>query len=154
MRKSRASCCGNNYLDQVRQRYDIAYAETQKITAKLYLALEKKRALDDYEKKHGQTLAKAASVDSATRKRADSLKRIVQKTLDCPYCFKELGENPHLDHIYPVHMGGLSSIENLIWCCAKCNLLKSNKGLILFIREQVLPLEKIVQRLHALGKHI
>lgn len=144
----------NNYLNQVKAKYEVAYRENGKIHANLWKAYEKKRAIEDHEKKHGNVLAKAASVDKSTRSRAGSLKRVVPLTDKCPYCAGELGEIPHLDHIYPVHMGGLSSLENLVWCCAHCNVSKGGKGLILFLREQGLPFELVIERLHALGKHV
>lgn len=120
----------------------------------LDIAKVKKEALDRFEGKHGNVFAKAASVDRLTRSRAGSLKRLVQKTEFCPYCGNKLGKNAHLDHIYPVARGGLSIIENLVWCCEDCNKIKSEKGLLQFLTERGVNLDTAFQRLRALGKHI
>jgi len=132
-------------------KYDNRVIEIRK---QLLLAKEKKAAVECYEAKYGKDFAKVASVNNRTRNRADSLKRLVEKTKDCPYCGSELGMNPHLDHIYPVDTGGLSIVKNLIWCCSTCNMMKTNKGLIQFLRERGIPIEQAMLRLHSLGKHV
>lgn len=124
------------------------------IEKQLSLAEEKKAAIERFEAKHGKALAKAATADNKTRKRVTSLKSLVKKTKDCPYCGSDLGVESHLDHIYPVTKGGLSIIENLVWCCSTCNGLKSDKGLMQFLKEQGLPIEQTLTRLHSLGKHV
>lgn len=124
------------------------------IQSQLLLAEEKKEALERFDAKHGKAFAKAAAADNQTRSRATSLKRIVKKTKDCPYCGAELGANPHLDHIYPVSKGGLSIVENLVWCCATCNGLKNDKGLMQFLKERGASIEQTLTRLHSIGKHV
>lgn len=121
---------------------------------KLALAEEKRAAIARFEAKHGKALAKGAAADKETRKRVTNLKVVVKKTKDCPYCGGDLGAEPHLDHIYPVTKGGLSIVENLIWCCSTCNGLKSDKGLMQFLKEQGLPIEQTLTRLHSIGKHV
>ena len=121
---------------------------------KLALAEEKRAAIERFEAKHGKALAKGAAADNKTRKRVTNLKVVVKKTKDCPYCGGDLGADPHLDHIYPVTKGGLSIVENLIWCCSTCNGLKSDKGLMQFLKEQGLPIDQTLTRLHSLGKHV
>ena len=93
-------------------------------------------------------------MDIKTRQRASTVKVLVGKTKDCPYCGLSMGISPHLDHIYPVAKGGLSIIENLIWCCSTCNSIKSNKGLIQFLREKNIPIDETIQKLHLMGKHV
>jgi hypothetical protein len=144
----------NAYLDAVRASYKQATSDADKVQRKLWLAYEKRQALEEFEQKTGKALAKAAGVDKSTRQRADSLKRIVSRTKDCPYCSGALGNDAHLDHIYPVHMGGLSAIENLVWCCAECNRKKRGKGLLMFLREASFPVDQIIDRLHRMGKHV
>lgn len=124
------------------------------IEKQLALAEEKRGAIERFEAKHGKALAKGAAADNKTRKRVTSLKVVVKKTKDCPYCGGDLGIEPHLDHIYPVTKGGLSIIENLVWCCSTCNGLKSDKGLMQFLMAQGLPIEQTLTRLHAMGKHV
>jgi len=117
-------------------------------------ANEKKEAIERFEAKYGKAFAKAAAADNQTRGRAASLKRLVKKTIDCPYCGADLGLNPHLDHIYPVSKGGLSIVENLVWCCSVCNGLKTDKGLIQFLKVRGVHIEHVLSRLHSLGKHV
>lgn len=99
-------------------------------------------------------LARAAAADQKVRAEIGSFRNQVSKTENCPYCEGKLGKKPHLDHIYPVSKGGLNSVENLVYCCANCNLTKSDKGLIQFIREQNLDYEGVCDRLLGAGKKI
>jgi hypothetical protein len=138
-----------------------AYSYSQKfanrasqIEETLFLARVKKAAIERFEEKHGKTFAKAAAADGEARIRATSLKRLVEKTADCPYCGAILGSNPHLDHIYPVSKGGLSIVFNLVWCCSTCNALKADTGLVQFLKKRGLPVEPALARLHSLGKHV
>ena len=127
---------------------------TSPLRDQLSLAEEKRAAIERFEAKHGKALAKAATADKKTRKRVTSLKSLVKKTNDCPYCGGDLGVDPHLDHIYPVAKGGLSIVENLVWCCSTCNILKSDKGLMQFLKDQCFPIEQTLARLHSLNKHV
>ncbi|MEK7761486.1 MAG: HNH endonuclease [Nitrospirota bacterium] len=120
----------------------------------LSLAAEKQAAIERFEAKHGRAFAKAAAADNQTRSRATSLKRLVKKTKDCPYCGADLDANPHLDHIYPVSKGGLSIVVNLVWCCSTCNGLKTDKGLMQFLKERGVSIDEALSRLHSLGKHV
>ena len=128
--------------------------EAQKKAAVIHAKAQKKADIMRFETQHENTFAKAAAADNHTRRRAKSIKPQVEKTSDCPYCGCDLGATPHLDHIYPVSKGGLSIVENLVWCCAKCNSIKTNIGLTQFLRIQGLPIEPILSRLHSLGKHV
>ena len=89
-----------------------------------------------------------------TRGRASSLKRLVDKTKDCPYCGSDLGLDAHLDHIYPVSKGGLSIVENLVWCCSACNTTKTDEGLMQFLKVRGFSVDLTLSKLHALGKHV
>ena len=46
----------------------------------------------------------------------------------CQYCGKS-SENLTIDHIYPRHMGGESSWENLVTACSVCNHRKGGRTL-------------------------
>lgn len=141
-------------LDEVLSESRKFANRVSKIEERLWLAEEKMDAIALFEEKHGRAFAKAAAVDNKTRGRASSLKRLVIKTKDCPYCGNDLGVDPHLDHIYPVSMGGLSIVENLVWCCSGCNTVKTDKGLIQFLKERGFSIDGTLSRLHVLGKHI
>jgi 5-methylcytosine-specific restriction endonuclease McrA len=107
-----------------------------------------------YLHKHEFAYAKAAAVDEKTRQTAGEIATQIPKTLDCPYCNGPLGDDAHLDHIYPVSKGGLSVLENLVWCCWRCNLRKGNSGLISFAKKHGYDLDQIHERLISLGKNI
>ncbi len=107
-----------------------------------------------YEQAHELAYAKAAAVDQRTRSLAGQKKNYVEKTMVCPYCNLPLLENAHLDHIQPVKRGGLSIKENLVWCCSKCNLAKSDKGLIEFLSTANLDIERVCQTLIRIGKKV
>lgn len=141
-------------LDEVHSESLRFAKDVSKIQERLWLAEEKKEAIERFEAKYGKVFAKAAAADNKTRARASNLKRLVKKTKDCPYCGSDLGDNPHLDHIYPVSKGGLSISENLVWCCSTCNAIKTDKGLMQFLKERRLSIDRTLARLHDLGKHV
>lgn len=141
-------------LAQVRAMSEESLPKVLKLEKHLSLAIEKKEALERFEKKYGKAFAKAATVDKTTRSRATSLKRLVRRTDNCPYCGGPLGKDPHLDHIYPVGKGGLGIPENLLWCCADCNADKADKGLMQFLKKRNISIEDTVARLQAMGKHV
>jgi len=143
-----------NLLEKVYSLSAEYNARVSELKEKLALAEEKRAAIERFEKMHGKALAKGAAADNKSRQRVASLKSLVKKTKECPYCGSDLGGDPHLDHIYPVTKGGLSIVENLVWCCSTCNGLKSDKGLMQFLKEQGLPIEQTLTRLHSLGKHV
>ena len=45
----------------------------------------------------------------------------------CAYCFIELEDVPHLDHIIPVSKDGEHSLRNVVWACQPCNTSKNAK---------------------------
>lgn len=142
------------FLTILEEEAAVAREEMDKIHSKIWLAEEKKQALEEYQREYGTRLAKAARSDDATRAHASKVKRIVPKTDYCPYCEGPLGNDCHLDHIYPVAKGGLSVIENLVWCCKVCNEAKCDRGLMQFASARGFSSESIIMRLIALGKHI
>lgn len=146
--------CASYLLDEIWSLSNLSSKRRADIQNKIYLASVKKEAIQKFEDKHGRAFAKAAASDKQTRVRATSLKRLVEKTSTCPYCGNSLGSEPHLDHIYPVSKGGLSIVENLVWCCSVCNSSKSDKGLIQFLQERGLSIDIAVSRLVKMGKHV
>ena len=52
----------------------------------------------------------------------------------CPYCLKRLvfGEI-HIDHKHPLSRGGWNSRDNIVACCAECNLKKHDKTVREFV---------------------
>ncbi len=70
----------------------------------------------------------------------------------CPYCGGPLGNSPHADHIHPVAKGGLSTWQNMVYICMKCNIKKSHATLTAFAAKEGRDLTAILARLRTLGK--
>ena len=96
--------------------------------------------------------AKAAELDKRTRKHARANAYKVIKTEKCPYCGGPLGDEPHLEHIYPVAKGGLSIVQNMVYACASCNSKKSDKGLIEFLDQAGFNVLVVLGTLQLMGK--
>ena len=68
-------------------------------------------------------------------------KGLVEKLLrlqrgKCACCGRPLGSDYHLDHIMPLSMGGLNTDNNVQLLRAKCNLQKSAKHPVDFMRQR------------------
>jgi hypothetical protein len=138
-------------FEAVRAKYSSRLAA---LRDRLSLAEKKRGAVQRFEEKHGGTFAKAAAADNLTRSRAAGLKRLVKRSEKCPYCEASLGADAHLDHIYPVSKGGLSIVENLVWCCSACNSAKADRGLLQFLQMRGVLVDAAISRLLRMGKHI
>lgn len=103
---------------------------------------------------HSLKMAKAAVFDDEARQQFRTIKPKIDKQDYCPYCSKKIIGTSHLDHIHPLSKGGLNVTENLVDCCADCNLKKSDKGVFQFCKEQGYDYEQVCNRLLILGKHI
>jgi len=106
------------------------------------------------QEKYDLKMAKAAAFDNETRKQVKTIKPKIKKQLNCPYCGVLIKGSSHLDHIHPVSKGGLNIAENLVDCCATCNLKKADKGVFQFCKEQGFDYQKVCERLLNLGKHV
>lgn len=115
------------------------------------IADRQKGVLRRYEKRRVERALLARATNSS-REAARSLKANSPYDHECPYCGYALGDNPHLDHIYPVRLGGLSHSKNLVHVCAACNLRKKDMTLNQFIEALSLDRRMVFERLRALGK--
>lgn len=59
----------------------------------------------------------------------DILRMYEEQEGRCGYCGITLDNKYHVDHMQPVSRGGSNWPDNLIVCCAECNLNKHNKTL-------------------------
>ena len=96
--------------------------------------------------------ASAASNVKETREVGATVRRGLNLQPWCPYCGGSLGSDPHADHIYPVSKGGRSVPKNMVYVCAKCNIMKSNLTLTGFIKKYSLDRDIIEERLGQLHK--
>jgi len=95
---------------------------------------------------------RAATNSVQIREVAGIVKERIGEQDYCPYCGGDLGESPHADHIYPVSKGGRSTVKNMVYVCASCNMAKLDMTLSTFIRAHNLNREEIEARLTRLGK--
>lgn len=103
----------------------------------------------------GTLRARVAAIDKRSRELAARHRDYLPRLDNCPYCQQVIADGGHrLDHIYPVKLGGLSIPENLVWVCDPCNSAKRDRGLSDFLISQGYPLEPVLERLRALGKHV
>jgi len=101
-------------------------------------------------------LEKAAAYFDNTRAHAEAIKRQIRQQMvsfpSCPYCFRDLGNEPNADHIHPVSRGGLSTIENMVYICKDCNSKKYNLTLREFVLRCHLDRDRIENILDKMGK--
>jgi len=123
---------------------------------KSWLKLANKKKLEEEKefKKHGYAHAKAAELDQKSRTLARTVVKSLTQNERCPYCDCLLSEDLHVDHIYPINKGGLSTPENIVYCCDQCNLKKGNLGLFEFLSKIDCDIKAVSVRLLALGKKI
>jgi len=141
-------------LDLNRIDYRINYDVTQRIvnyqkSIEIYnIELEKKQ---NKNQKIENIIGLAAQATNKTRQRANQIKNNMEKYENCPYCGEIIMET-HVDHIYPVAKGGLSTTKNMVRVCNSCNIKKRDLTLNQFIRKYELDREFIERNLDALNK--
>ena len=136
-------------------------AEREKVRKALVAARIEAKAEEDRKRraKREAVTAIAARSKEISRMHARTVRRKIQPDqIDilqvCPYCASALDqERSHADHIYPIALGGLSTISNMVLVCDTCNLSKRDLTLREFIaRNTHLNSESIIERLTLLGK--
>lgn len=57
---------------------------------------------------------------------AQNVRDILHPDARCYYCGKEksLEKRMGIDHVIPLHSGGINAVENIVACCASCNSSK------------------------------
>ena len=82
--------------------------------------------------KRAATIMRRSSI-RAGKISANMIKEIINASNGiCPYCGEPFTDG-HIDHITPLSRGGKNIRENLVYCCAHCNLVKHDKILPEFI---------------------
>lgn len=143
-------------LGATKNKVDLDNIDIHKLRAQItYL-----EAKDEKEKQRLDELkARATASEKETRQQAQKFKRDLHKQMakvsGCPYCAGPLGENnAHLDHIHPVSEGGRSTEKNLIFVCAKCNLIKKAQTLRSFLKKTGFNQEAVYEKLELLNKFV
>ena len=73
----------------------------------------------------------------------------------CPYCTNLSDVNlAEADHIHPVNKGGLTTLQNMVLICKKCNSKKTNLMLRVFCKKQSYDYNGVCERLEKLGKDV
>lgn len=93
----------------------------------------------------------AARSLNKTRQIANKIKTNMEINNNCPYCEQPIVE-VHVDHIFPVAKGGLSTTKNMVRVCSKCNIKKKDLTLNQFIKKYNLNRNLIESNLEALNK--
>jgi hypothetical protein len=115
----------------------------------------KKRASDR------ERTAKINAFENKNRSGAQNIKDKLLKTImvkskwTCPYCNNSSDVNvAEADHIHPVNKGGLTTTQNMVLICKKCNSKKTNLMLRVFCKKQGYNYDNICNRLEKLGKDV
>jgi len=105
--------------------------------------------------------AKINAFESKTRSGAQNIKDKLLKAVrikskwTCPYCLKASDVNAaEADHIHPVNKGGLTTMQNMVLICKKCNSKKTNLMLRVFCKKQGYDYDDVCDRLERLGKDV
>ena len=105
--------------------------------------------------------AKINAFESKTRSGAQNIKDKLLKAVrikskwSCPYCSQASDINTaEADHIHPVNKGGLTTMQNMVLICKKCNSKKTNLMLRVFCKKQGYNYEEVCDRLERLGKDV
>lgn len=74
----------------------------------------------------------------------------------CPYCLVEFKNESEVngDHIIPVEQGGLSTHENMVLICKRCNSKKRAKSLRKFCDDEEKNYDNLIKRLVDLDKYV
>lgn len=140
-------------LRQERQERRRRQAETRK-RREAEVRAQRRLAKDEQRRRERVSRARLAALDERSRELARRLRSSLRRWKKCPYCGGELGSDPHADHIYPVSKGGLSTRENMVLICERCNLRKGRLTLLSFLDRYHLDAERVVRVLREMGKDI
>ena len=88
--------------------------------------------------------------------REDKLRGIKNKNnWKCPYCLEQKNiYQSEADHIHPINKGGLTTNQNIVLVCKKCNSDKKDLTLRVFCKKKGFNFESISNRLEKLGNDV
>jgi 5-methylcytosine-specific restriction endonuclease McrA len=133
-------------------KYSSAYVTNERLTRiQTHISQKEKK---DIKKKTDRAVI--AAYKGKSRSLAYQIKSELKEQMNidshCPYCGKDIGDDPHCDHVYPVSKGGLSTPKNMVYVCSDCNMKKTDLTLTQFIKKYGFHRLEIEQRLEKLGK--
>ena len=114
---------------------------------------EKQKKKDEIDTLRARASEKESQVRAQAAKHRNDFRSQYEKVRSCPYCGDGLSQSDcHLDHIYPVSKGGLSTKKNLVFVCSNCNKRKGDKMLRKFIQKENLKESLVHKNLDILKK--
>ena len=115
-------------------------------------------------KKRASDRERTAKINAFENKNRSGSQNIKEKLLKavrvkskwtCPYCINSSDVNAaEADHIHPVNKGGLTTLQNMVLICKKCNSKKTNLMLRVFCKKQSYDYNEVCDRLEKLGKDV
>lgn len=111
--------------------------------------------------KERERSAKIAAFDNRARSGSQTVKSDLLKSIKnkrnwkCPYCYIDSDLDKSVaDHIHPINKGGLSTPQNIVLICMKCNKKKSNFLLRVFCKKNNIDFNEVCERLEKIGKDV
>lgn len=149
-------------IDNLENESDVLDTELRSIKKALYDIVSLKRKAKGKEDRAKIAAFNNKARSAASYVRVNLIKAIKnKKNWECPYChhhynisegrFSKLTD---ADHIHPVHKGGLSTKQNMVIVCKKCNSKKKTQTLRQFCKTQKLNYEKTCSILEKMGKDV
>ena len=137
-----------------------------KLSSVEFKILVNKKVLIEFKrfKKRASERERTSKINAFEMKNRSGAQNIKEKLLksirgksnwSCPYCTNMSDVNvAEADHIHPVNKGGLTTLQNMVLICKKCNSKKTNLMLRVFCKKQGYDYNVICERLEKLGKDV
>jgi 5-methylcytosine-specific restriction endonuclease McrA len=140
----------NNMNDEIDHLKNVIKKNNLTIT---YLDQLKRKA------KERERTAKISAYEDKARTGTFSIKQqllnVCSIKFKCAYCNNLTNkDDAEADHIYPIAKGGLTTLQNMVLICKKCNSSKSSNTLRVFSSKNNYDYLEICSRLEAMGKDV
>ena len=149
-----------NYFDKIDKSLEEKISRLRKSSLHLYSLRDSMYNLKSRSKRREER-AKIVAYDKNAREgaqivRSDLIRSLSnKKNLMCPYCENKVKIiDTDADHIHPINKGGLSTNQNMVLICKKCNSKKKAFTLRAFCKQQRLNYDNICNRLENMGKDV
>ena len=153
----------NQTLSNIKNHFDRDYKTIR--SSKFEIVLLKKTLFEFKRfKKRANERERTAKINAFEKKNRSGAQNIKDKLLksvrvkskwSCPYCNNISEVNlAEADHIHPVNKGGMTTMQNMVLICKKCNSKKTNLMLRVFCKKQGFNYDDVCERLERLGKDV